>query len=369
MAATQFMNAAELTKILQVRIPQRIGDKDPVFNDLCRPRSIDTQIILFEQRDSSSLFTPGRNFGSDFGTVQREAKNRIQLTSVQYGEDKVMDEEFMLMSREMGQFGSPIDLTQEQLSDQDYLIDRMKTRYKLNWWNLVCTGSYSALGPAGELVGGGSYTFQQNQAAVDWSNFSASTPLLDMRNWKLQGRGQSVKFNKEARLYMQSQDVNNMLSNTNPNDLGAKRVITQNAGAQPMSLGDVNRFFMDDDLPQIVEYDESYNTVPVNFNTVFPSAIGGGPFPYTMFIPQGTAILIGAREMGDPVCDYTMTPTLPKAMGQRGMMRGQGSAWSNVYMDYKLDLEDKWQARTRIAFAGQVRVLYPSAIIKINLQP
>ena len=369
--AVEFMNAAELTSILQVLVPERTMD-DIVFTELMRPRAIGQQIILVEQRDSFYNYTPARVAGTSFSQLNRESKGRFTLEAVQYGEDKPMDEKFMLMSRQMGTFGTPVDLTEEQMNDQLNLIDRMITRLKKITWDLFTTGTYKALGANGELIGTDSYNFGQLTAAVDWSNWASATPLADMRNWKLQHRGSSVFFDNRAKLFMQSTDVNNMLNNQNQTDLGARLKFIPGYGTRTLNLADVNSIFLAMDLPQVVEYDESYNTQAVNFNTSFPLATGGGPFPYTMFIPAGTAVLIGARRYGDPVCDYTMTPTLPQALGMSGIPTGvteSDSPWSNIYMDFDIDLKDKWAARSRIAFAGAPRVLFPSAIYKVNLQP
>jgi hypothetical protein len=363
MATTQFMDNAELTYIAQQLMPERTTD-DVVFNDVLRVRSIAETIILFEQRDSFSGYTPGRRSGSGFPSLAREAKNRITVTPYDYGEEKFMDEDFLRMSRQMGEFGMPQRNAEEQVSDSIHLIDRFIKRYKYNVWTLLTTGTYSVLGPKGELIGSDSYTFQNFTVATAWSNFSASTPIEDLRNLRLLHRGTSSSFGRKGKIYLQSQDVINLLSNTNPNDLGAKRVITQNAGAQPFQLGDVNRFLLDSDLPEIVEYDEFLPTGPSNFGT--------GPAPYTMFIPYQTGVAIGARDYGEPIGDYTMIPQFPDLVGSglnsvRQASMKADNAFANIYMDFRVDLEFNWNARTRMAFGGAPRILYPSSIVIMNL--
>lgn len=363
MANFQFMNSAELSYILQELLPERTMT-DVVFTDLMRPRAIREQTILMEQRDSFYGYTPGRVPGASFAQVNREAKNRITLEAVQYGEDKVMDEKFMLMSRQIGTFASPMDLTEEQMNDQVHLIDRFIKRYKKVTWDLFTTGKYQALGANGELVGQDSYTFTQFSAAVDWSTLGSATPLFDLRTMKLKHRGQSASFGRKARIYSQSTDIINLLSNTNANDLGARLKFIPGYGTRTLSLADVNDIFLAMDLATIVEYDEFLPTGASNFGT--------GPAAFTMYIPAGTAVCVGARDYGDPVCDYTMTPTLPVVLGQTGVPTGVTRAetpWANIYMDFDIDLRDKWSARTRIAAAGAPRVLFPSAVITMNLQP
>lgn len=370
MATTQFLDNAELTYFAQQLMPERTTD-DVVFTDVLRVRSIEESLILAEQRDSFFGATPARGLGTGFGQVAREAKNRITITPYNYGEEKVMDEAFLMLSRQMGEFGMPQRNAEEQMSDSINLIDRFIKRYKYNVWTLLTTGTYTALGPKGEFVGGDSYTFQSFTVATAWSTFASATPLEDLRNMRLQHRGTSSSFGRKASIYMQSQDVINLLSNTNANDLGAKRVITQNAGAQPFQLGDVNNFLLDSDLPNIVEYDEFLPTAATNFGTAIPNAITGTGLPYSMYIPYQTAVCIGARDYGEPVGDYTMIPQFPDVVGAgfnsvRAASMKADNAFANVYLDFDVDMK-KWEAVTRIAFGGAPRILYPQSIITMNL--
>lgn len=361
MAQFLYAQNAELTSVLQNLLPERTLD-DPVFTDIMRPRAIKEQTILWEQKDSFFGFTPARATGAGFGQIAREGMDRFSVTAVGYGEEKVMDEQFMLNSRQMGEFGSPIDLTEVQMSDQLNLISRFITRYKYNTWNLLTTGTYRALGPKGELVGQDSYTFASFTVAVAWSNYSSATPIADLRNLALKHRGQSAKFDSRARIYMQSQDVNNMLANTNPNDLGGWRNFIMGSGTTPLNLKAANEIFIANDLPQIVVYDEFYAT-GVGTNTSSVTS-------YTMYIPQGTAVAIGHRDYGEPVMDYTMVPTFGHVFGNEGRVTslGEDSAWSNIWFSFELDMKN-WNAKSRIAFSGAPRVLYPSAVCTVSLTP
>ncbi len=361
--------------IAQQLMPERTTD-DIAF-DILRVRSIAEMIILFEQRDSFSGYSTGRRSGAGFRVVPREEKRRFTVTPYDYGEEKVMDEDFLRMTRQMGTFGMPQRNGEEQINDIIHLIDRFIKRYKYNLWTLLTTGTYSVLGEKGEFIGGDSYVFQSFTVSTAWSNFAASTPIEDLRNMRLQHRGTSSSFGRKGKIYLQSQDVINLLSNTNANDLGAKRVITQNAGAQPFQLGDVNRFLLDSDLPEIVEYDEFLPTAATNFSTVIPSATAGANSLYQMYIPYQTGVAIGARDYGEPIGDYTMIPQFPDVVGSAGGAMGWGgsvkaavaggdNAFANIYMDFKVDM-DLWNCRTRIAFGGAPRILYPQSIIIMNL--
>src|ERR1019366_1493305 len=117
MAVITYAQNAELTAILQNLLPERTFD-DPFFRDVMPISSIREQMVLWEQRDLFTGYTPGRTPGTDFGQISREGKDRFAVTPVQYGEEKSMSEDFMLNSRQMGTFGDVIDLTEEQGSDQ-----------------------------------------------------------------------------------------------------------------------------------------------------------------------------------------------------------------------------------------------------------
>jgi hypothetical protein len=44
----------------------------------------------------------------------------------------------------------------------------------------------------------------------------------------------------------------------------------------------------------------------------------------------------------------------------------EDNAFANIYLEFNVDMR-KWNASTRIAFGGAPRILYPSAIVTMNL--
>jgi hypothetical protein len=42
------------------------------------------------------------------------------------------------------------------------------------------------------------------------------------------------------------------------------------------------------------------------------------------------------------------------------------NAFANIYMDFEVDMKH-WNCRTRIAFGGAPRIMYPTAIVTMNL--
>jgi hypothetical protein len=367
MAQVLYANNVTLYQALQTLIPKRFGE-DPIFKIL-PVMSQREQEVAVDSRFSYFGATQGRQQGAGFGTVAREEKGRAAVPTFPYGEDKPMNEEFMMKSREIGTFGTAINIKKEQGKDMENLTDRIISRFQEDFWNLMTTGTYSVADQNGTIIGSDSYAFGQFTVATPWSNLSAATPLADLRRLKLNHRGQSVMFDQRATIFMQSQDVNNLLNNTNPNDIGARLKFIPGYGTRTLNLGDINSIFLSMGLAQIVEYDEFIATSAASFAT--------GPASYNMLIPYQTAICFGYRKYGEPLGYQVLTPTwghvflsdrdssVPDSttMSDRELSK---NPWANIYFDFKMDREN-WRARSRVAAQKGIRIDFPSAIYQMNL--
>lgn len=342
MSTYVYAQNAELSMILQDKLPV-LTMTDPLFG-LMPIRSKDVARVVWEQRGSYVGLTSARGYDGGYGRVNRESVSRFGVDPAPYGDQKFMSEDWLTNSRQAGTFGTSIDLTEGQAGDQDHLITRMIQRIKQVGWTMLTTGTYSVLGPLGQLIMTDTFNLNPFTVPTPWSNVATATPLLDLRTAKLRHRGHSVSFGRNASLYLNSQDVNSLLSNTNPNDLGAKRVITVGAGAQPMTLADVNRYLIEADLPQIVEYDDSYLDES--------GAV-------QMFIPQGYGVLVGAREYGDPVAEFIFTRQAD--LIRSGSKLGDGD-FSNIYFDFELK-KNPARGISTLAFNGAPAFYFPSAIV------
>jgi hypothetical protein len=328
--------------ILQDKLPV-LTMKDPLF-DLMPIKSKDVARIVWDQRGNYVGLTAARGYDGGYGRVNRESVSRFGVDPAPYGDQKIMSEDWLTNSRQAGSFGTAIDLTEGQAGDQDHLITRMIQRIKLVGWTLFATGTYSVLGPLGQLIQTDTFGITPFEVSTTWATVDTATPLLDLRTAKLRHRGHSVSFGRNAKLFLNSQDVNSLLSNTNPNDLGAKRVITVNAGSQPMTLEDVNRYLLEADLPQVVEYDDTY--IDDNNNV-------------TNFLQQGYGVLVGARDYGDPVAEFIFTrhADLIRAGGRLG-----AGDYSNIYFDFEMK-KNPARGISTLAFNGAPAFYFPSAII------
>jgi hypothetical protein len=124
---------------------------------------------------------------------------------------------------------------------------------------------------------------------VSWATIATATPFADIRALVLKARGQSVTFGRKAKIYANQLTINNVMTNTNPNDMFGKRI---GGGNTSNSLSDLNAITGANDLPELIPYDRGWLD---DTNT------------FTPFIPNGKAILVGARENGAPLGEYLMT--------------------------------------------------------------
>jgi hypothetical protein len=184
----------------------------------------------------------------------------------------------------------PIDLADDVADAQVQLKQRELDRIEQIGWLMLTTGAFSVVGPTGAIVHQDSFSLQTFTATVTYGTFATATPLADFRAVKLLHRGKSVNFGSQARAYANQTTINNILNNSNGNDLFGRRV----EGLQTINnVNDLNeKLFLRDDLPQLVPYDEGY----IDDNGTFQ-----------LFIPNGKIVLVGKRPAGQTIGEYRMT--------------------------------------------------------------
>ena len=126
-------------------------------------------------------------------------------------------------------------------------------------------------------------------ASPAWTTVATSTPLADLRTLITLFAGTSTTFGTGSRLIMNRLTFNQMIANTNANDLGGRRAA---AGQTVNSLNDINSILLANDIPTIEIYDRGY--IP-----------DGGT--WTRFIPNGKVVVIGERPNGETVGEFQMT--------------------------------------------------------------
>jgi hypothetical protein len=287
MANLVYPTSAELMAIAQDLIPRLQADR-PIF-DIMPVRDVDEYTLIWEQQDNFSGLQQVRGLNGEPGRVKRVGVNRFEVEPGVYGEFLRIDERELTRRRQMGTYGSPIDISDLVLEAQNQLLVRRLDRIEQIGWSLLGNGTYSVPGPNGVTLATDSFTLQNFTAANGWTSEAEATPLADFRSVKILARGHSVSFGAQARAYMNQSTFNQLISNTNPADLYGRR----QAGLGLINnLDDMNRLLAGDDLPQICVYDEGYLDDNADFQ---------------LFLPTGTAVVIGKRPAGQRVAEYRMT--------------------------------------------------------------
>jgi hypothetical protein len=279
--------AIDLREIEQDLLP-RLTEQRPIF-DFFPIVTSDDSVVAWEQEDNYVGLQQLRGINGAPQQVKRTGGSRYTMTPGVYGEFTVIDENELTRRRRYGSVDQSIDISDLVAKDQRHLLNRRLDRIELIGWTLVTTGTFSVSTPTGAVAHTDSYSIQTYSAAVPWSTSATATPLADLRAVQLLARGHSVRFDQTCKLYVNQKQANRLFANTNSADLYGRRTAGLGTFNSP---GQINELFAGDGLPQIVVYDKGYLDESGTFQN---------------FIPDGKAIVIGARESGSPVGEYQLT--------------------------------------------------------------
>lgn len=348
-----FQSNWELQKILPVKYGF-ITLNDPLLNDIMPIRSIDAAKLIWAQRDSFTGFMAPRLPNAGFQVVPQQGINWFEADPGHFGESMFIDEVMLEKAAQFGTVNGKIDLAEQQQLNQELLLSRLITTVKICGWNFATTGKYNFVNQDGAVLASATQSLQPFQVAVPWSNFTVSTPLNDLRQMQTSRElGQSVSFGRDSNLYLARPDVNNLLQNNNPADLGSFRVVLGIKGQMlPLSLPFVNEVFTANDLPQIVPWDDNY--LP-DGATSASQAI--------RFIQPGYGTVIGKRLKGEPVAEFLLTLNAATQQGfGKDQAKVEAPGLSNMWMDFE------WEKRpprgiTTCSWNGGPAIYYPGSVV------
>lgn len=411
--------AASLEAIAQDKLP-RLTAQRPIFQDFPFVNS-DYAEVMWEQKDNYVGLQQARGLNGEPPKVTRVGGKRYQMPPGVYGEWAPIDERELTTRRAWGSFNQPIEARDLVMDVQDQLLGRRLDRMESIIWTLLANGIFSVPGPTGAIVHTDSYTTQQFTAAVSWATAGTATPLADLRSIKLLARGHSVSFGTDAKLYANQKTANNMLNNTNQNDLAGRR--TGGFGTFN-SIAQINELFTMDNLPNLVEYDEGYlveggiatatittagsgytngtytaqgftggggtgaqatvvvsggaitSVTMTSFGSGYTSApalsltgLGAGTGaavagvvsnPFVPFIPDNLAILIGRRPMGQVVGEFKMVRNANNpGMAPGPYMKVIDNSQGNGRPPANIEVHD--------GFSGGPALYFPSAIVVLHV--
>jgi hypothetical protein len=252
-------------------------------------------LVRWDQYDNYLGLQAIRGLNGDPPKVARVGVKTWQVEPGVFGEFVPLDEQELTTRRRAGTFGEPISLDDLVAKAHEQLLQRELDRVEKIGWDLVSTGTYSVSNLYNQVTQVDTFPIQTFTSSPTWTTFATATPLADFRAVKLLARGYSVSFGAGATAYMNQSTLNNMLSNTNNNDLAGRRV----AGLlSVLNLEEVNRILLGEDLPQVAPYDLFYrdDTTAVQ-----------------LFIPNGKVVVIGKRPNNEPVAEYVFTRNVNNA--------------------------------------------------------
>lgn len=328
---------SELKEIERIKIPVLTAD-DPIFS-IMPLVDADAHILMWEQQDNYQGLQQVRGLNGQPGKVKKLGGKRYMIEPGVYGEFKTIDELELTTRRQFGTYDAPINISDLVTQAQDHLLNRRIDRMRYIGWTLLTTGTFAVSNADGTVTHTDTFPLQTYTAATPWSTTATATPIANLRAIKLLGRGKSVSFGAGAKLYMNQTDVNNLLNNTNANDLFGRRV----TGLTTINnLAMVNQILAGDDLPTIEVYDEGYEDESGTFQ---------------LFIAAGKAVLVGRRTGGQPIADYAMTRNASNPNLEPG-------AYTKVVDD---EDEIPRQIVVHDGHNGGPRIYYPSAIVQLNI--
>jgi hypothetical protein len=286
-SAFLYPTSAELEEVARDFLPRL--EEGRVGLQLFPRRSVDSHLLLWEQRDNFQGLAQVRGLNGEPPKVKRVGHKQYQMVPGVYGEFVEIQEDEITTRRRVGDFAAPIDLSDLVGEADQQLIVRELDRLEWIVWTLLTTGTFAVSNQQGAVTHTDSYTTQTFTAGTAWTTFATATPLANFRAVQLLSRGHSVNFGGGATAYMNRTTFNNMISNTNANDIAGRRA---SGLLTVLNLPEVNKVLAGEDLPQVQIYDQGYYDETGTFQ---------------LFIPNAKVVLVGQRPNNAPVGEYRFT--------------------------------------------------------------
>lgn len=277
----------ELQRIAQIKVPRLTQDREGFR--IFPITTVDAPILAWEQEDNFTGLQQVRGLNGDPPRVQHKGAKRFVAQPGIYGEHEVVDEQEITMRRGYGTWTGAVSIEDLIMRLQDKLLGRRLDRIEYIIWTLIGSGTFAVAGPSGAILHTDQITLQTFNAGVAWGTSATATPLANFRSVQLLSRGKSVDFGTTARAYMNRVTLNQMLANTNQNDIAGRRTSGLNV---VLNLTELNAINAGEGLPTLVPYDEGYLNDAGTF------------VPY---IPDAKVIVVGRRTDGQPIGEYRMT--------------------------------------------------------------
>jgi hypothetical protein len=282
-----FPSSAELTLIAQEKTPRMVENR--LGFQIMPFENSDNHLLEWEQMDNWTGLQAIRGLNGEPPRVKKVGSKKYLMEPGVYGEYSVLDENDLTRRRRLGTFGTPIDVSDLVLAEQERLMGRRLDRQEQVIWALLASGTFSVVGEDGVVRVADSYTTQTFTAGVTWATAATAVPLGNFRSVQLLSRGKGVNFGTEAMAVMNRTTFNTLMGNTNASDLFGRRPSGLGTIA---GLADVNRVLNMEGLPSIVIYDEGYLDDTGTF---------------VLYVPNNKVIVVGKRTGGQRIASFRLT--------------------------------------------------------------
>lgn len=283
-----YPTARELSRIGPEKVARMMADREGF--KLMPTREVNAGVVQWIQRDNFTGLQQLRGLDGAPQHVNRVGEKSYMYTPGVYGEFVTITETELTLRAGSVTGDATIDVSDLVLNAQNYLIQRELDRMESIIWTLLTTGTFSVSSPGNAgLVFTDTFGVQTYTASVPWATVATATPAANLQAVQLLGRGLGTNFGAGAKVYVNRVTANALINNTNSADIAGRR---QPSGATMNSLASINSFLLDQDLPQVVIYDEGYYD---SSNT------------FQLFIPNNKAVVVGQRAGGEKLGEYVLT--------------------------------------------------------------
>jgi hypothetical protein len=292
MAKYFYPNAATLTEIAAELILD-YNRQNPIFQyvfPIMQRNAINLQWFVNGQDQGLMKL---RGAGGPPTPITEQGKEFFETTPGVFGEYSALDEIELL---ELGR-GVPRGNTAIAVSVEDRILQKQATlnvryynRLRQMAWSLATTGTLAIALPGGGIGYQEAITVRTRTVSPLWTDYANATPLLDLQTQQTTyGFGSSNNFGYGSTVMMNSLTFGHLLRNTNAADFGGIKVANQNSAR---TMGDYEDLRLGWNLPQVLLWDDGY----INEAGTF-----------TLDIPTGTIIQVGARPNGERPGEFALT--------------------------------------------------------------
>lgn len=339
MSTFLYPTSAALGAIEQQMLPQLDGADDPI-NSIFPDSNVDDTLLIWEQYDNFTGLQQVRGLNGEPGKVNKIGAKQYMMQPGVYGEYQPIDETELTRRRQVGTFGSPIDISDLVLLANNQLLQRQMNRKRKMGWDLLTQGFFTNTAPNGTVVHSDSYSQRIYTSIVPWTTAATATPLQDFRNVLLLRRGYSIRLDSSTRAYANQTTINAGLANLNAADLYGKRT----AGLSTINtLTGINQLFTGEGLPNLTPWDDGY----YDDTNVF-----------RLFIPDGYIVVAGGRTSGAPAGKFIST----RNANNPGMAAGP---YSKVIDSLETKVPRTIQVHR--GFNGGIALYFPSSFIVMKV--